>query len=127
MPQYVLFMYADAELDQQFRDAAQGKSDGDLTKEDFAAEYQKWQQFSQDLKDAGMLVGTTGLAGVDAATTVKVSDGETQITDGPFAETKEILAGYYVIEAPDLDTALEYAARVPTAERGSVEVRPAWG
>jgi hypothetical protein len=55
---------------------------------------------------------------------VRVRDGETQITDGPFAETKEQLGGYYLIDAPDLDTALEQAARVPNSYYGSIEVRP---
>ncbi len=68
-----------------------------------------------------------GLAGAETATTVRVRDAETQITDGPFAETKELLAGYFLIDAPDLDTALEYAAKVPSASYGSVEVRPVWG
>ena len=58
---------------------------------------------------------------------MRVRDEETQITDGPFAETKELLAGYFLIDAPDLDTALEYAAKVPSARYGSVEVRPIWG
>jgi hypothetical protein len=61
------------------------------------------------------------------ATTVRVRDGETQITDGPFAETKEYFAGYYLIETPDLDVVLEWAARIPSATYGSVEVRPLWG
>jgi hypothetical protein len=58
---------------------------------------------------------------------VQVRDGETQITDGPFAETKEALAGYFLINAPDLDTAIEWAAKIPSASWGSVEVRPVWG
>ena len=57
---------------------------------------------------------------------MRVRDGETQITDGPFAETKEFLAGYYLLEANDLDTVLEYAARVPNVHYASVEVRPIW-
>ena len=60
------------------------------------------------------------------ATTVRVRGGETQITDGPFAETKELLGGYYLVQAPDLDTVLEHAARMPNIEFGSVEVRPVW-
>jgi hypothetical protein len=56
-----------------------------------------------------------------------VRAGETEITDGPFAETKEYLAGYYLIDVPDLDVALGWAARLPSAEYGSVEVRPMWG
>jgi hypothetical protein len=86
-----------------------------------------WMQFDQDLKDAGVLVANAGLAGVDAATTVRVRDGETQLTDGPFAETKEYLAGFWVIDVPDLDRALEWAARMPSSAHGSVEARPLWG
>jgi hypothetical protein len=69
-------------------------------------------------------VGRDALHPGDTATTVRVRDGETQFTDGPFAETKEILGGYYVIEVPDLDTALKYASRMPNITYGSVEVRP---
>jgi hypothetical protein len=69
-------------------------------------------------------VAGDALHGIETATTVRVRDGETQITDGPFAETKELLGGYYVIDVPDLDTALEYAAGIPSVGRGSIEVRP---
>ena len=112
MPQYMLLMYHPAEGPPQ---------------ENMAEQHQQWQQFHQDLKDAGVLVANNGLQGADAATTVRVRDGETQITDGPFAETKEILAGYFLVDVEDLDTALAYAARVPNATYGSVEVRPLWG
>jgi hypothetical protein len=60
----------------------------------------------------------------DAATTVRVRDGETLTTDGPFAETKEQLGGYYIVDCASLDEAIEFAARIPAAERGAVEVRP---
>jgi hypothetical protein len=122
MPQYLLLMYQPA-------DGGPRKEDGSVITdpEDFKAEHQRWMQYDQDLKDAGLYVDNRGLAGAEAATTVRVRDGETQITDGPFAETKELLAGYFVIDAPDLDTALEHAAKVPSARYGSVEVRPVWG
>ena len=58
---------------------------------------------------------------------MRIRGGETQITDGPFAETKEYLAGYFLIEAPDLDAALEHAEQMPSASWGAVEVRPSWG
>jgi len=61
------------------------------------------------------------------ATTVRVRDGEMQLTDGPFAETKEYLAGYWLIEVDDLDAAVGWASKMPSSERGSVEVRPVWG
>ena len=62
----------------------------------------------------------------DTATTVRERDGQTQFTDGPFAETKEFLAGYYLVDCPDLDTALDHASRMPNIAYGSVEVRPIW-
>jgi hypothetical protein len=71
-----------------------------------------------------VMVAGDGLEGVDTATTVRERDGETVFTDGPFAETKEILGGYYLIDVPDLDAALKWAARVPNVSFGSVEVRP---
>jgi hypothetical protein len=122
MPQYLLLMYQPA-------DGGPRKADGSVITdpEDFKAEHERWMRYEQDLKDAGLYVDNRGLAGAEAATTVRVRDEETQITDGPFAETKELLAGYFLIDAPDLDTALEYAAKVPSARYGSVEVRPIWG
>jgi hypothetical protein len=69
-------------------------------------------------------VGGDELEDPDTATTVRVRDGETLTTDGPFAETKEQLGGYYLIDCASLDEALEFAARIPAAERGAVEVRP---
>ena len=69
-------------------------------------------------------VGGDELEDPDTATTIRVRDGETLTTDGPFAETKEQLGGYYLIDCGSLDEALEFAARIPAAERGAVEVRP---
>jgi hypothetical protein len=92
--------------------------------DELAAEMPQWFEYTQSLAEAGLLVHSDALHGPDAATTVRVRDGETQITDGPFAETKEFLGGYYLLDCPDLDTALAQAARVPNAHYGSVEVRP---
>jgi hypothetical protein len=92
--------------------------------EEMAAEMPKWNAYTEGLRDGGLLVAGEALQGPEVATTVRVRDGDTQITDGPFAETKEILGGFYIIEAPDLDTALEHAARMPNIAYGSVEVRP---
>jgi hypothetical protein len=119
MPQYMLLMYHPT-------DSAPRDSSGKplTTPEDWAAEGERWASFTKDLADAGLLVANSGLQGTDAATTVRVRDGETQITDGPFAETKEYLAGYFLIEAEDLDTALAWAARIPSTTWGSTEVRP---
>jgi hypothetical protein len=110
MPQYMLLIYAPAE--------------GGPSDEERQAEMPRWFEFTQSLRDAGVMVAGDALHGVDAATTVRVRSGETQITDGPFAETKELLAGYYVVDVPDLDTALAHAARVPNVHYGSIEVRP---
>ena len=122
MPQYMLLMHQPAEGGP--RNAA---GEPITSPEAMAEEHQRWVTFTQELKDAGLYVANNGLQGGEAATTVRVRDGETQITDGPFAETKELLAGYFLIDADDLDTALEHAARMPNATYGSVEVRPVWG
>ncbi|HEX5465282.1 MAG TPA: YciI family protein [Candidatus Limnocylindrales bacterium] len=82
--------------------------------------------FTQACKDRGVYVGGDALQNVATATTVRVRDGRTITTDGPFAETKEALGGYYLLDCQDLDEALELAARCPGAAYGSVEVRPIW-
>jgi hypothetical protein len=76
------------------------------------------------LREAGLLVGVQRLHSTESATSVRVRDGATEITDGPFAVTKEVLAGYYVLECADLDEALRQAARLPMTRWGTVEVRP---
>ena len=76
------------------------------------------------LREAGLLVGVHRLHSTESATSVRVRDAETEITDGPFAVTKEVLAGYYVLECADLDEALKHARRLPMARWGTVEVRP---
>jgi len=76
------------------------------------------------LREAGLLVGVQRLRSTDSATSVRVRDGETEIVDGPFAVTKEVLAGYYVLECADLDEALKHAARLPMAPWATIEVRP---
>lgn len=76
------------------------------------------------LREAGLLVGVNRLHSTESATSVRVRDGQTEITDGPFAVTKEVLAGYYVLECADLDEALKQAARLPMAPWATIEVRP---
>jgi len=78
----------------------------------------------QELDRAGKLLAAEPLDGTGTATTVRVRDHERLVTDGPFAETKEVFAGFFLIEADDLDEAIGYAARIPTAAWGCVEVRP---
>ena len=86
---------------------------------------EEFQAFDQSMRDAGVRVDGSALAGVDIATTVQVRpDGERVITNGPFAETREYLGGYIVVDVPDLDAALDWAARCPGARYGRVEVRP---
>jgi hypothetical protein len=80
--------------------------------------------FGEAARAAGVFDGGEGLQGTAAATTVRVRDGERLLTDGPFAETKEYLGGFYSLECKDLDEALEWAARIPEAKFGSIEVRP---
>ena len=84
----------------------------------------RWFAYTNELQEAGVLVAGDALQPVDAATTVRVRDGETVISDGPFAETKEALGGYYILDVPDLDAALAWAAKIPNVGYGSVEVRP---
>jgi hypothetical protein len=81
-------------------------------------------ELHRSLREAGLLVGVQSLRSTESATSVRVRDGETEIIDGPFAVTKEVLAGYYVLDCADLDEALEQAARLPMARWGTVEVRP---
>ena len=92
--------------------------------DDLGTRMEAWRAFTKSVEDNGMLVTSQRLYNPDSATTVRVRDGETLITDGPFAETAEFLAGYYLLECPSLDAALEQAARVPNVNFGTVEVRP---
>ena len=80
--------------------------------------------YTRALKEAGVMLAGDALQPSTTATTVRVRDGKTQVLDGPYAEAKEQLGGYYLIDVPDLDTALEWAARCPGAAFGSMEVRP---
>lgn len=89
-----------------------------------AATPEAWTAYTNELMESGAMVSGAGLQGAETATTVRVREGETLVTDGPFAETKELLGGYYVIDVPDLDAALGWAAKMPNIETGSVEVRP---
>lgn len=83
-------------------------------------------KFHQEVEGAGVYRDAARLRDTSSATTVRVRDGKTLTTDGPFAETKEQLGGYYLIEVKDLDEALKWAAKIPSAKYGSVEVRPVW-
>ena len=82
--------------------------------------------YAQAMQKAGIYVTGNRLRGVTTATSVSVRDGKTHVIDGPYAEAKEQLGGFHIIDVPDIDTALAWAARCPSASRGSVEVRPVW-
>ena len=89
-------------------------------------QFAEYEKVTQHLRDRKALLAGEALQGIATATTVRVVDGRTITTDGPFAETKETLGGFYLIEAADLDEAIAYAAMIPGARIGSIEVRPVW-
>jgi hypothetical protein len=91
-----------------------------------AASHAAYEAFTRDVRERGILQAGEALTPTSTATTVRVVNGETVTTDGPFAETKEALGGFYLIEARDLDEAIETAARIPGATSGSIEIRPIW-
>ena len=110
--QYLLMIYqSEAEL---------GKMDA-AARKGMTAEY---GAFTQSIVQSGHFKAGDGLQPTSTATTVRVRDGKTLTTDGPFAETREQLAGYYLVEAKDLDAALAIAAEIPGAKTGAIEVRP---
>ena len=97
----------------------------DVTPEQMTAMMEPWNRFEQELVDAGAKIAGEGLQPSPTATTVSVGEGDERVvTDGPFAETKEQLGGFYLIECDDLDQALEWAKKVPLQPGGSIEVRP---
>jgi hypothetical protein len=110
MAQYILLIYAPTE--------------GGPSPEEMQAEMPRWFAYTQELQDAGVMLAGEALQSEDTATTVRVRDGQRLTSDGPFAETKEVLGGYYVIDVPDLDAALAWAEKIPNVGYGSVEVRP---
>ncbi|MGY3604640.1 MULTISPECIES: YciI family protein [unclassified Bradyrhizobium] len=112
--QYLLMIYQN-EVEYAKLDAA--------TSQKMMEEYGK---FTQSIIQSGNFKAGDRLRPTTTATTVRVRDGKTLTTDGPFAETREQLGGYYLIEAKDLDTALAIAARIPSARLGAIEVRPIW-
>ncbi len=91
-----------------------------------AAEMQSYGAFTEEVRARGLFEAGEALEPTSTATTVRVKDGQTITTDGPFAETKEKLGGFYLVSARDLDEAIELAARIPAAKHGSIEVRPIW-
>ena len=97
-----------------------------LTKEEQEHWLGAYKAYMEAMTKAGALKSSAGLKPSAGATTVRVVDGKTQVLDGPYADSKEQLGGFHIIEAPDLDAAISWAARSPTALHGVVEVRPLW-
>ena len=112
--QYLLLIYGN--------EAAMASAPEAATKEMVAA----YGAYTQAMIQAGVMTGANRLRPTSAATTVRAPNGKAQVLDGPYAETKEQLAGYYLIEVPDLDAALSWAERCPGSAVGSIEVRPVW-
>jgi hypothetical protein len=110
--QYLLLIYGDQ---------SQASS---MSEEEMGQVMQAYGTYTQELEQSGAMVGGNALQPVDTATTVRVRNDETLTTDGPFAETKEQLGGYYLVDVGSLDEALEWAAKIPGARYGSIEVRP---
>jgi len=112
--QYILLIHDDETRWQQYSEAEAGQI------------IERYTSFSESLAKSGAMRSGERLHPSTNATTVRVRDGETVLSDGPFAETKEQLGGFYIVEAADLDEATKMAAQIPTAETGCVEVRPVW-
>jgi hypothetical protein len=109
---YLLLIYESESLLAGMSEADQGKV------------YGEYMAYTADIKKKGQHIAGQALQPVSTATTVRVKDGKTVTTDGPFAETREQLGGFYMVEAKDLDEAIALAARIPAARTGTIEVRP---
>jgi hypothetical protein len=113
MPQYMLLIYEDP--------TRSPAPDSPEAQKEFA----EYGTFTEDIRSNGQFVSGAPLQMTDTATTVRVANGgDPMLSDGPFAETKEWLAGYYLLDCPDLDTATAQAAKIPAARHGAIEVRP---
>jgi len=111
---FMLLMYADESIGSKY------------SKEEFQAAAKTWAEFRQEMSATGVLISSSGVASGTSATTVRVRNDKTMITDGPFAETHEQLGGYFLVDCKDLDEAIHWAEKIPTAEYGSIEIRPLW-
>jgi hypothetical protein len=110
--QYLLLIYTNENDDPQ-----PGTPEGDQL-------FGGYRKFTEEVQQKNAMLGSNALQPVATATTVRVRNGTTATTDGPFAETKEQLGGYYLLDCKDLDEAIEYAGKIPSAAHGSVEIRP---
>jgi hypothetical protein len=112
--QYLLMLYSD--------EAGWSK----LTKSQQEQGVAAYSAYTEALKKAGVWNGSNRLQPISVATTVRVTDGKSQVLDGPYIDSKEQLGGYYLIDVPDLDSAISWASRCPGASHGVIEVRPVW-
>jgi hypothetical protein len=112
--QYMALIYADEEAWSRF------------SEQEREAAYERYRAFGREAEAAGVLAGGNELGSTRDATTVRVRDHETLVTDGPYADVKEALGGYYLLECDSFEDALDWAARIPGAHHGSVEVRPVY-
>ena len=97
-----------------------------MTEEQKKQGYAAYMAYTEALKQAGTFVGSNRLQPTSTATTVRSTNGKSQVLDGPYADTKEQLGGYFLIDVPNLDAAISWAARCPGSQHGIVEVRPVW-
>lgn len=112
MPKYAALIYGDE------------AAGANMSPDDIAMMHQAYGTYTAAVQEAGVMDGGEALQATTTATTIRVRDGELSTTDGPFAETKEQLGGFYLFEVKDLDEAIEWAAKIPGAAYGSIEVRP---
>jgi hypothetical protein len=110
---YIMLMYASG-------------SAGPQTQEELEAAGPVWYGLLQEANKAGVLVDNNGVAPGSDPTTVRIRDGKSVVTDGPFAETHEQFGGYFVFDCKDLDEAIAWAGKIPTSQYGSIEIRPLW-
>ena len=115
MSQYILLIYGD--------EAAGNERFAQMSEEEQQADMGRWWAYGQELEQAGAHVAGEALHPTETAQTVTVVNGERLVTDGPFAETKEQLGGFYIVDVPSKEEALEWAAKIPSADRGKIEVR----
>jgi hypothetical protein len=94
--------------------------------EEMATELADYGAFTAESRERGQFIAGEALEPTSTATSVRIRDGQTFVTDGPFAETKEALGGFYLLDCRDLDEAIEMAAKIPAARRGTIEIRPVW-
>jgi len=111
---YLLMIYSDE------------SSEAKMTEADTQAEIAAYGAYAGAMAQAGVLVGGERLRPTSDATSVRIRNGKTELLNGPYADTREQLGGYFMVDVPDLDAALHWAARCPTAPHGTIEVRPVW-